>query len=223
MKRSFFKTPTLEEVREKQAEKRELMKMKPQNALGRKKVRKAIRIGEATKNKISPYRLKPSNKKKTLPSFLKAIPESQAHGSGTFQKRLWKITSDYVRIRDFYAYGVCVATGKRFERWQDSHAGHLKPYSRCNALFKFDTRNIHAQHGNSNKWGNYDTFKDFEKVVRNRGYDFDTFLEENRQAEGASLRDSEVLEEIKKRLLLMKELPEKPDYFERAYSLLNTL
>lgn len=220
MKRTGIKKLTLEQVREKQAKKRELMKTKPQNAPGRKKVRKAIRIGGATKNKTYPHSLKPSNKGKALPSWLKAIPESQSHGSGTYQKRLWKLTSDYVRIRDFYAYGCCVATGKRFDRWQDSHAGHLKPYSKCNALFKFDIRNIHAQHGNSNKWGNYDTFKDFEQVVRNRGYDFDTFLEENRQAEGASLRDTEVLEEIKKRLILMKDLPEKPDYFDRAYTLL---
>lgn len=200
--------------------KRSAFKTKPQNALERKKPLKATKIGKTPKLYGEVANFKKSAKKKTLPDFLRAIPESQSHGSGTYQKRLWKITSDYVRIRDFYAYGCCVATGKRFERWQDSHAGHLKPYSRCNALFKFDIRNIHAQHGNSNKWGNYDTFKDFETVVRNRGYDFDTFLEENRQAEGASLRDPEVLEEIKKRLILMKDLPEKPDYFERAYSLL---
>lgn len=214
MKRSEFSKPTLEQVKEKQAVKRAkylLVPMKPRKyALG-------------TKITATGQNLPKKPHAKTLPAFLKAIPESQSHGSGTFQKRLWRLTSDYVRIRDFYAYGCCVATGKRFDRWQDSHAGHLKPYSTCNALFKFDIRNIHAQHGNSNKWGNFDTFRDFEKVVKNRGYDFDAFERENRTAQGQSLRDSEVLEEIKKRLILMQDLPEKPDYFERATALLHTL
>lgn len=211
MKRSGFRQQSLEEIKEKQAVKRSkylLVPMKPRKT--------ALR----TKTSVAGQNLPKKAHAKALPNWLRAIPESQSHGSGTFQKRLWKITSDYVRIRDFYAYGCCVATGKRFEHWNESHAGHLKPYSTCNGLFKFDIRNIHAQHGNSNKWGNFDTFRDFEKVVRNRGYDFDLFEKENRDAQGSSLRDSEVLEEIKKRLILMKDLPEKPEYFERAYSLL---
>jgi len=214
VKNSGFRQQSLEEVKAKQAVKRAkylLVPMKPRKyALSSKTTATGKKSGK-------------NNKGKSLPNWLKAIPESQSHGSGTFQKRLWRLTSDYVRIRDFYAYGCCVATGKRFETWKESHAGHLKPYSTCNALFKFDIRNIHAQHGNSNKWGNFDTFRDFEKVVRNRGYDFDAFERQNRQAQGASLRDSEVLEEIKKRLILMKKLPEKPEYFERALALLHTL
>lgn len=162
-------------------------------------------------------------KSPVLPSWLKAIPESQSHGAGTYQKRLWRVTSDYVRIRDWYKYKVCAATGIRFDHWKESHAGHLKPYSNCNALYKFDVRNIHMQHGNSNKWGNFDTFKDFEKVVRNRGYDFDAFERENRKAIGSRLYDSDVEEQIKKTLRLMKKLPEQPSYFDRAYSLLQNL
>lgn len=210
MKRGNWRQQPLSEKLEKQAKKRERLLSKP------KKLR---RTPLAKRAKTQNLPSKPHAR--VLPPFLKAIPESQSHGSGTFQKRLWRLTSDYVRIRDFYAYGCCVATGKKFETWKESHAGHLKPYTKCNALFKFDIRNIHAQHGNSNKWGNYDTFKDFEKVVRNRGYDFDLFEKENRDAQGSSLRDSEVLEEIKKRLILMKDLPEKPDYFDRATSILN--
>jgi len=167
---------------------------------------------------------RPVTKKKPvsrlMEPWIKAIPESQAHGSGTFQKRLWKLTSDYVRIRDFYTYKVCAATGKTFEHWKDSHAGHLKPYSTCNALFKFDVRNIHMQHGNSNKWGNFDTFRDFEKVVRNRGYDFDKFERENQKAQGSRLYDSDVVEQMKKVLKLMAKLPEQPDYHERVSNLI---
>jgi hypothetical protein len=155
-----------------------------------------------------------------LSSWLKAIPESQAHGSGTYQKRLWKVTSDYVRLRDWHKYGVCVATGTKIERWQDGQAGHLKPYSNCNALFKFDVRNIHLQSASSNKWGNRDTWIDYEKVVRNRGYNIDAFERENMKATGASLRNSEVEERIKIVLHLMKKLPEQPEYFQRVMSLL---
>lgn len=156
-----------------------------------------------------------------VPKWIKAIPESKAHGAGTYQKRLWKLTSDYVRIRDFYQYRTCAATGKYFETWQESHAGHLKPYTNCNGLFKFDVRNIHAQHGNSNKFGNYDDFRNFEKEVRRRGYDWDLFERENQKNTGARLYDSEVIEEMKKLLQRMAELPEQPSYYERAISLLD--
>lgn len=158
-----------------------------------------------------------------IPKWLKAIPESKAHGSGTYQQRYWKLTSDYVRIRDWHEYGVCTATGKRLESWKEGHAGHLKPYSTCNALFKFDLRNIHLQHGNSNKFGNFDTFRDFEKEVKRRGYDWDLFEKENQQASGSRLYDSEVIEKTAELLELMKDLPEQPDYFERAYTLYKSL
>lgn len=164
--------------------------------------------------------LRASKPRKTLPSWLKAIPESQAHGSGTCQKRLWRVVSDYVRIRDWHAHKVCVATGTRINHWTEGQAGHLKPYSNCNALYKFDVRNIHMQSASSNKWGNRDTWKEYEKVVRARGYDIDAFERENRKATGASLRDSEVIEQIKRVLKKMERLPEQPTYYKRATMLL---
>lgn len=192
MKRSGFKQKTLEEVKARQAEKRSKL------ANTTSKVLKTTKV----------------------PRWVKSIPESQAHGSGTFQKRLWKLTSDYVRIRDFYKYRTCAATGKRFEHWKDSHAGHLKPYSTCNCLFKFDVRNIHAQHGNSNKFGNYDDFRNFEKEVKRRGYDWDLFEVENNKENGCRLYDTDVIERMKELLTEMKGLPEQPDYYERATLLL---
>ena len=212
MKKTGFKKPSLEEIKEKQAQKRLKLLSQPPKA---RKPRVSL------KNTGKRQNFKKSTKGKVLPNWLKAIPESQAHGSGTFQKRLWRLTSDYVRIRDFYLYGCCAATGKRIEHWSQGQAGHLKPYSTCNALFKFDVRNIHLQSASSNKWGNFDTFRDYEKVVRNRGYDFDNFERENNLANGSRLYDADVVEEIKKILILMKELPEKPDYYDRAIELLN--
>lgn len=211
MKRSSFRKPTYKEALEK-----------------KKKAQQRARERALERQKSPP---KPSNPKdptkvlkitKAVPKWIKAIPASKSHGSGTYQKRLWKLTSDFVRIRDFYQYGVCAVTGKRFETWRgtECHAGHLKPYSTCNGLFKFDIRNIHAQHGNSNKFGNYDDFRNFEAEVKRRGYDWDQFEKENNQNHGCRLYDSEVIEQIEKMLTLMGELPEQPDYYERAISLL---
>jgi hypothetical protein len=158
-----------------------------------------------------------------LPKWIKAIPASKSHGSGTYQKRLWKLTSDYVRIRDFHKYGKCVATGKRFLTWRGANvqAGHLKPYATCNGLYRFDVRNIHAQDGYNNKYGNYDDFRNFEKEVRRRGYDWDLFEKESNSNNGCRLYDSEVIEAMEELLVKMKDLPEQPDYYKRAMGLLN--
>ena len=213
MRNSTFKKLTYEEAVAKKAEAQK-------RALERKKERDATKPKKATKKRTAVKKSANKKKSRSLPTWLKAIPESKAHGAGTYQKRLWRLTSDYVRIRDWYEYGVCAATGVSFEHWSKAHAGHLKPYSNCNGLYKFDVRNIHMQHGYSNKHGNYDTFRDFEKVVVNRGYDFKKFERENQKAAGCSLRDNEVEEAIKFLLKKMKKLPEQPAYFERSYSLL---
>lgn len=57
-------------------------------------------------------------------AWIKAIPPSTSHGTGTLQKRLWRLVSDFVRIRDWYKYGTCVATGVKIENWRSGDAGH---------------------------------------------------------------------------------------------------
>lgn len=208
MKRSTFTKPTYKEAIKKQREKQKKeIQRKPHKA-----------VKKRTRSKKQPVKTISA----PIPNWIKAIPESQSHGSGTYQKRLWKLVSDYVRIRDFYKYGYCAATGTHFERWKDSQAGHLKPYTNCNCLYKFDVRNIHAQHGNSNKFGNYDTFRDMEKEVKRRGYDWDAFEKENNAENGCRLYDSDVVEKMKDVLELMAELPESPYYFVRSYTLLHS-
>ena len=101
--------------------------------------------------------VKPKAIKASQTKWIKAVPQSPSHGSGTLQKRLWRLTSDFTRIRDWYKYnGRCVATGKRIERWQDGDAGHFRPYSICRGIFKFDERNIFLQSKRSNGFGEYD-------------------------------------------------------------------
>lgn len=182
--------------------------LKSKGTLGRKSVKKPVKRN--------------SGRSKGIPAWLRAIPESKAHGSGTYQKRLWRVVSDYVRIRDWYKYRVCVATGARIEHWSEGQAGHLKPYSGCNALYKFDVRNIHLQSASSNKWGNRDTWREYERVVISRGYDVEAFEKENQEARASRLYDSEVLEQIKVLLAEMARLPEQPSYYKRAVEKLST-
>lgn len=212
MKRTGIRRPTYEEALAKARQKALKARENPRQPKPRKPIKKRAQRQIGTKKK----------KSEGVPSWIRAIPEG-SHGSGTYQKRLWKLVSDYVRIRDWYKYGTCAATGKRIEHWSEGHGGHLKPYTGCYGLFKFDVRNIHLQHGNSNKFGNFDTFRDMEKEVRRRGYDFDAFERENEQARGCSLRNPEVVEEMERVLTLMQDLPERPQYFERVMMLRETL
>lgn len=178
------------------------------------------------KSKTSAFGSKLTNKglKKrkapTMPSWVKAIPESQAHGSGTLQKRLWRLTSDYVRIRDWYKYGVCVATGKRINHWTEGQAGHFKAYSKCNGIYKFDRRNIHLQAAQSNSWGDYEDWKLFEAEIYRRGVNLDEFITENNLNLGTKLDNLDVIAEMRIILREMDSLPEKPSYYKRVMSLL---
>ncbi len=108
-----------------------------------------------------------------LPAWIKAIPEG-LHGSGTLQKRLWRLASDTARIRDWYKYdGRCVATGVMIPHWKQGDAGHWKSFSVCRGLFKFDTANIHLQSKASNGWGGQEIGHSFgEELKRRYGDDF---------------------------------------------------
>lgn len=158
-----------------------------------------------------------------VPKWVKAIPPSQSHGSGDLQKRLWRLTSDYVRIRDWYAYkGLCVATGAYIPHWTQGNAGHFKAYSKCNGLFKFDEQNIHLQSAGSNAWGDYDHWKAFEAELRRRGYAVDNFDLINR-SHSLKFTNEDIINQMKWILSEMKGLKEQPDYYLRASTLLAEL
>lgn len=159
-----------------------------------------------------------------LPLWVRTIPESQAHGSGTLQKRLWRVTSDFVRIRDWYFQGgICVATGKKILRWQDGHAGHFKSYAKCNGMFKFDERNIHLQSAQSNGWGDRDDWKYYEEELKRRvNPDIIEAIESANRACEVRITNEYVLLEIRETMRKMALLPEQPEYYTRAVSLLDT-
>jgi hypothetical protein len=154
-----------------------------------------------------------------LEPWIKAIPESQAHGSGTLQKRLWRLKSDYVRIRDWHNYGRTVDS-RPIDNWRDTQAGHFKPYSKCNGMFKFNEVNIHAQSANKNNWGDYEDWKAYEVELVNR-YGPLIIEEINAMNRDTSLKftDLDVKDEMRRTLDCMSRLPVQPDYYDRVMSL----
>ena len=151
-----------------------------------------------------------------LDKWIKAIPEG-SHGSGTLQKRLWRATSDFVRLRDWYKYRSCTATNRPIERWQDGQAGHFISYSKCNGMFKFDTDNIFLQSAYSNAWGDYDDWLEFERNIKLRGVDTEALRIKNRDMP-LKFSDYEIIALMKEILEKMKSLPEQPAYYKRAVS-----
>lgn len=192
---------------------------KPQKA--RKPLRRSA--WKRTKPKATKPRIKAN--KPQLEAWIKAIPESQSHGSGTLQKRLWRLTSDFVRIRDWYRFdGRCIATGVKIGHWSEGQAGHFKAYSVCRGIYKFCTDNIHLQSEVSNKWNNSDTWFNFAAEMERRwGYTKVSIDQCNLDTDLKSLGVENVKEKMRDTLKRMADLPEQPEYFGRATSLLAQL
>ena len=163
-----------------------------------------------------------AKKPKGIPRWVKAIPESQAHGSGTLQKRLWRLTSDFVRIRDFYRYrGSCVATGRVLWSWRDGNAGHWISYSVCRGLFKFDARNIHLQEAISNKLSTREDWQQYEATLIERyGVEYVNMLEDENRKSPLKFTNEQIIERMKELLIAMLELKERPEYHEWAITLM---
>lgn len=157
-----------------------------------------------------------------LEKWMKAVPESKSHGSGSLQKRLWQLTSDFVRIRDWYAYkGLCIATNRRIMRWKDGDAGHFRPYSVCRGMFKFDERNVFLQSKRSNGFGEYDDWINFEANIFLRTRQDKASLDKLNLTFELKVNDFLVIEKMKDILGKMEQLQEKPEYYERVVTLLN--
>lgn len=151
-------------------------------------------------------------------NWIKTIPASTSHGSGILQKKLWHLVSDYTRIRDFYKYGTCVATGKQVY-WKDGDAGHFIPYSLCNGIFKFSEENVFLQSKRSNGFGGASEGYEFAKELERRGISVDGLYKKNASYHPPRLTTLMVLEKMEDILDKMADLPEKPDYYERVYNL----
>lgn len=94
-----------------------------------------------------------------------------SHGNTPTQKRLWRVTSDLVRIKDFMKYGKCVSCDKRFYSWEESQGGHYKAYAVCRGYTKFNTKNIFGQckYCNGSFSGHEVGKRFYDEIVRRHG------------------------------------------------------
>ncbi len=153
------------------------------------------------------------------PKWVKSIPQSQSHGSGALQKRLWRVTSDAVRLRDFYSFGTYVDTGKKIPHWTASQAGHWKSYATCNGLFKFDVSNIHAQSATGNGWGGQEVGHYYgEELKRRYGANIHKEITEANRDTSLKFTTAEILFLIVTRLNEMEDFKEQPEYYSRVMS-----
>jgi len=62
----------------------------------------------------------------------------------TLDKKLWRIFSEYIRLRDSNAqgYAPCISCGK-IHHYKEMHAGHY--ITRAYRAIKFNEDNVHAQ------------------------------------------------------------------------------
>jgi hypothetical protein len=159
-----------------------------------------------------------SKKRQTVRKWYTCIPEG-SHGSTTIQKRFWKITSDYVRIRDFYKYkGKCVSCRTVFYSWQEGQACHWKRWTSCNSYMKFYLDNLALGCATCNKFGDQETGYNFTVEMKNRyGENFaDTIEAKNKLAHGGKLEDYIILDMMIALLNNFTKLDEMPDYVEKA-------
>lgn len=153
---------------------------------------------------------------KGLPRWVKAVPATGSHGSGHLQKRLWRLVSDMVRLRDYYAYGgVCVATGAKIAHWSLADAGHYKSYQNCNGLYKFSLENIHMQSKTSNGWGGQDIGHSFgEELKRRYGPEALERIEQHNRETPVKFTTEELVGQMQALIFAMLDLKEKPKYLD---------
>lgn len=176
-----------------------------------------------TKLKKNGRRTKSTKTQRTLPFWFKTIPKAAGHGSEDEQKRLWRLVTDYCRIRDWYRYdGKCVATGQYFDNWKLLQGGHYIEYTKCHVLFKFDVRNVHAQSPASNKFDDKNTtgYRYAKELERRYGAGYVEMLwEENEKRKGGKFYAVDIVQYAEYVLNLMEQLPEKPDYYKKVMDL----
>jgi len=59
--------------------------------------------------------------------------------------KYWTLFSEYVRRRDFIAYGRCVSCNEGISDWRYADAGHFIAAGRCGFALLFDPLNVNLQ------------------------------------------------------------------------------
>lgn len=165
--------------------------------------------------------MKKSKLKKTGKEIKLTFIPPGSHGSTPAQKRYWKVTSDFVRIRDFYKYGSCIACGRRASHWSELQGGHYKSWGSCRGYSKWDINNIFGECGicntgfNSNEVGA--NFK--EGIIKRHGQERMDYIDKLASYPTEKMEDFEIELKIIDRLEEMKSLPEQPEYYSKYKNL----
>jgi hypothetical protein len=70
------------------------------------------------------------------------------------EEKLWKATSEYVRLRDFIRNnGKCATCNTVVDHWREFDAGHFCPAGECGWKLRFDVENIAGQCRKCNRFG----------------------------------------------------------------------
>lgn len=153
--------------------------------------------------------------KYTPPKWLGPIPQG-SHGSSIIQKKYWKVTSDFVRTRDFEKYGTCIACGLAtpLEKLQ---GGHFKSWASCRGYSKWDMLNIFGEcsYCNTGFNGNEVGAKFRDGIVRRYGQERLNYIDSLDSYPTEKLEDHVIVDKIKKVILDMSILKNKPDYYEK--------
>ncbi len=153
----------------------------------------------------------------TPPKWFNSIPIG-SHGSNPVQKRLWKLTSDYVRIFNFYTYGnKCVSCNERFESWKHLQGGHYKTWGASNSYAKYNLLNIASQCAKCNHNGGGDIGYAFGiELKRRHGDDILERIEiEDQRHRGAKMENIILVQIAEVLVKSIYDLPEKPDYWDK--------
>ena len=167
---------------------------------------------KVTKRKTSIY-------KWVAPSWIKSIPQG-SHGSTSIQKKLWKVVSDFVRIKDFYLNGTTCpgCLQNKFGTWKDGQAGHWKSWGASNSYAKYELRNLLMICSNCNR--NEDGMIGYrigEKLKQIYGNDNPVYIDSiNNENRGRKLDDIILVDILKMIILSMSKLPEQPDYYKKV-------
>ncbi len=155
------------------------------------------------------------------PSWVGCIPQG-SHGNTSMQKKFWKMTSDYVRIKDFNDYGgTCPGCRMfRFHTWKDGDCGHFKSWGASHCYAKYMLINLALICSGCNKNEDGIVGHNFGEELRKRyGSDVKERIEDfNRQNAGARMEDVQLVGRMEEMIHWFKELEDKPDYWNTLIS-----
>lgn len=154
-------------------------------------------------------------------TWVKAIPPNISHGRNPTEQRLWRVNSDYSKIRDFVRDQKCMSCNKVFENWQDAQGGHFRAFNKCKGYAKYSYVNVFAQCPFCNSRMNDDKFETGRIFANNimskfgKEY-FDYMNEFTDSSYDERVEVPGCIERIKAVLILMGNLPIKPDYYDKV-------